>query len=78
MQQFAKRFDDDSSFRLDDSEILDVFNRTCELAVEIQQQNWSHLQQLSMACRRLSTGAESWCDNGAVGTDLVWKTPRIR
>jgi pyridoxal phosphate enzyme (YggS family) len=35
---------------LDDSETLNVFNRTRELAVEIQQQNWSHIQmqQLSM------------------------------
>jgi len=38
---------------LDDSEILDVFNRTRELAVEIQQQNWSHIQmqQRQWACR---------------------------
>ncbi len=35
---------------LNDSEILKVFNRTHELALEIQQQNWSHIQmqQLSM------------------------------
>ena len=29
---------------LDDSEILNVFNRTRELAKEIQQQNWSNIQ----------------------------------
>ncbi len=29
---------------LNDSEILNVFNRTRELAKEIQQQNWSNIQ----------------------------------
>jgi len=35
---------------LNESEILDVFDRTRELATKIQQQNWSHIQmqQLSM------------------------------
>jgi hypothetical protein len=29
---------------LNDSETLNVFNRTHELAKEIQEQNWSHIQ----------------------------------
>ena len=35
---------------LNDSEILNVFNRTRELALKVHQQNWSHIQmqQLSM------------------------------
>lgn len=45
MQQLTNsRFDDNSPFGLNDSEILSVFERTRELADKIKQQNWSHIQ----------------------------------